>query len=284
MHVAQQLYRAGLSLPLKVVNYFLQLKSDLVFVVFRKAPGIGKLFFRLHWRGTVDRKTYARHFCPRYNPWQQRIPVAIGFKQLLRDGAINLVTGRMAGFVENGIRLDDGSLLETDTCIFATGFNLQFFRFHISIDHQPLSMPGINFYKAMMMGGIPNYFQPFGPPHTSFTRRIEIVSKHIVKIILHMRKQQLDSVSIARKRVDKAPAITPGYIMRNLADLPAFYGTVELPSIDNLVFYHFKPGDYIFSRATDTTSRGNGIGVAGNVLRRSIGQQIDSVNLNEQQS
>jgi hypothetical protein len=99
-----------------------------------------------------------------------------------------------------------------------------------------------------------------------------------------MRKQQLDSVSIARKQVNKAPRITPGYIMRNLAAQPSFYGTVELPSIDNLVFYHFKPGDYIFSRGTDTTSRGNGFGVTENLLRRSNGQQIESVILNEQQS
>ncbi len=65
--------------------------------------------------------------------------------------------------------------------------------------------------------------------------------------MLHMRKHQLDTVSIARKQVEKVPRITPGYIMRNLEALPAFYGTLELPSIDNLLFYHFRPSDYLFS-------------------------------------
>jgi hypothetical protein len=73
------------------------------------------------------------------------------------------------------------------------------------------------------------------------------VSKHIVKIMLYMRKHQLDTVSIARKQIEKVPRITPNYIMRNLDALPAFYGTLELPTIDNLFFYRFRARDYHFS-------------------------------------
>jgi hypothetical protein len=62
-----------------------------------------------------------------------------------------------------------------------------------------------------------------------------------------MRQQGFDQVEIARKPVKKIPRITPNYIMRNLASLPAFYGTLELPSIDNLFFYRFKARDYSFS-------------------------------------
>jgi monooxygenase len=230
-----------------MVNFFLQLKYDLVFVVFRKVPWIGKLFFRHHWKGSVDRETYDQHFCPQYNPWEQRIPVAVGLKQLIADRGIDFVTGRIREFRESGILLEDGQFIESNLCILATGFNLNFFRFAISIDRQPIETRDINFYKGMMMGGIPNYFQPFGPPHTSFTRRIETVSRHIVKIMLHMRKHQLETVSIARKQVEKVPRITPGYIMRNLEALPAFYGTLELPTIDNLFFYRFRARDYLFS-------------------------------------
>ena len=97
------------------------------------------------------------------------------------------------------------------------------------------------------MGDIPNYFQPFGPPHTSFTRRVETISKHIVKIILHMREHGLDMVKIERKQVRQKPRITPNYIMRDLSELPAIYGTMEIPTIDNLLFFRFKVNDYIFS-------------------------------------
>ena len=246
-NMAQKLHAAGFQLPVKVVNFFLQLKCDLVFVVFRKAPWVGKLFFRHHWKESVDRETYDQHFCPEYNPWEQRIPVAVGLKKLIEDRDIDLVTGCIREFRESGILLEDGRFIESNLCILATGFNLKFFRFTISIDRQPIETRDINFYKGMMMGGIPNYFQPFGPPHTSFTRRIETVSKHIVKIMLHMRKHQIDTVSIARKQIEKVPRITPNYIMRNLDALPAFYGTLELPTIDNLFFYRFRARDYLFS-------------------------------------
>ena len=35
--------------------------------------------------------------------------------------------------------------------------------------------------------------------------------------------------------------------LRNLEVLPAFYGTLELSSIDNLFFYRFSARDYNFS-------------------------------------
>ena len=104
------------------------------------------------------------------------------------------------------------------------------------------------------MGGIPNYFQPFGPPHTSFTRRVETISKHIVKIILHMQEHGLDTVRIERKQVRQKPRITPNYIMRDLSELPAIYGTMEIPTIDNLLFFHFRESDYIFSDSDVTVS------------------------------
>jgi cation diffusion facilitator CzcD-associated flavoprotein CzcO len=247
VNIAQKLHHAGFSVPLKLVNYFLQLKSDLVFVLFRKIPWTGRLFFRHHWKGSVNDKTYDEHFSPGYNPWEQRIPVAIGLKELIENKMIRLVTGHIRCFTESGILLDDGRLIQSDLCILATGFDLSFFKFELSVNGQPVDTRKINFYKGMMMGGIPNYFQPFGPPHTSFTRRVETISKHIVKIIQHMREHGIDMVRIERKTVEQKPRITPNYIMRDLPDLPAIYGTMEIPTIDNLLFFRFRESDYVFS-------------------------------------
>jgi len=54
--------------------------------------------------------------------------------------------------------------------------------------------------------------------------------------------------------VAKRPRITPNYVMRKLDDLPAFHGSLELPSIDNLLFYRFNPGDYQFYSRLKTAS------------------------------
>ena len=255
VNIAQKLLRVGFSFPIASVNFFLQLKSDLVFVLFRKAPWIGKIFFRHHWKTTVDSETYAEHFCPAYNPWEQRIPVATGLKRLIREKKIKLVTGRIDSFDESGIVLTDGRHISSDLCVLATGFNLNFFKFDIFVDNELVDSRGINFYKGMMMGGIPNYFQPFGPPHTSFTRRVETISKHIVKIMCYMHRHELDTVSIDRKKIAQVPRITPNYIMRNLEALPAIYGSLELPSIDNLCYYHFRPADYLFSGDAGTKTK-----------------------------
>lgn len=243
---AQRLYRKGVHFPVKMINWLQQCRSDLVFVAFRKLPWLGRWFFRHHWRNSVDRGTYRAHFQPRYDPWEQRIPVALGFKRLLERADFSLLTGDIESFQSSGLRLTDGRSVNADMIVFATGFRLNFFRFTVAIDDQPVDTRGINFYRSMMMGGLPNYFHPFGAPHTSFTRRVESVSRLIVKIIRHVQDNDLESVWIARREVAKRPRITPGYIMRELDRLPAFYGSLELPSIDSLLYCRFRPKDFHF--------------------------------------
>jgi monooxygenase len=247
VNLAQKFYRAGVRFPVQLVTYFMQLKDDLIFVMFRKLPWTGKLIFERHWKDTVDTDTYRTHFTPAYGPWEQRIPMAIGLKNAIRSGKLNIVTGEIDRFTESGIRLKNGASLKTDLCILATGFDLSFFKFDVLIDGEPVNTTDINFYKGMMMGGIPNYFQPFVAPHSSFTRRVEVVSRLVVKIIRYMQRHKLGAVCIKRKKVVKTPRITPNYVMRNLDQLPAIYGTFELPSIDSLLFFHFRKSNYTFS-------------------------------------
>jgi len=247
VNLAQKLYRSGWAYPVKVVNYFLQLKDDLIFVLFRKFPWLGKLFFKIHWKDSIDSKTFKENFQPTYNPWEQRIPVSLGLKKVIKDKKLNIVTGKIKSFTESGILLEDGRNIETDLCVLATGYDLSLFKFDIWVDTHKVDTQDINYYKGMMLGGIPNYFQPFGASHTSWTQRIEVISKLIIKIILHMRKRKLDTVVIERKKVKNNSKITPNYVLRNLSKLPAIYGTLELPSIDNFTFHFFRKNSFKFS-------------------------------------
>ena len=66
------------------------------------------------------------HFTPTYRPWRQRIafvPDADLFKGIA-SGKASVVTDEIESFVENGIRLKSGKLLEADVIVTATGFNL----------------------------------------------------------------------------------------------------------------------------------------------------------------
>src|ERR1700739_333133 len=69
----------------------------------------------------------ATHFTPRYDPWDQRlclVPDGDLFKAI-RDKRASVTTAEIDTFTKNGIRLKDGSELEADIIITATGLVLQ---------------------------------------------------------------------------------------------------------------------------------------------------------------
>ena len=64
-----------------------------------------------------------KHFTPRYNPWEQRlclVPDGDLFKSI-RDKRASVVTNEIDTFTKGGIKLRDGSELEADIIVTATG-------------------------------------------------------------------------------------------------------------------------------------------------------------------
>lgn len=247
IRVAQALYRRGITLPLRLLRGWLQARDDIIFVALRALPRFAKWIFRRHWLGAVDEGTLREHFTPKYSPWEQRIPIAIGFKEAVRTGKVVLKTTEIERFTASGIHLKSGEELKCDVCILATGFELNFFKFPVQVDGAAVDQAGINFYKGLMMGGVPNYFQPVGVWHSAWTQRSEAATRFAVKIMVHMRKNGYRSVHIDREGVRYTPAITPNYIMRSFERMPRLYGTYELPSVDNLLCYRFSPRSFKFS-------------------------------------
>ncbi len=247
MRVAQALYRKGITLPLRLLRGWLQARDDIIFVAFRALPRFAKWVFRRHWLGDVDEGTLREHFTPKYSPWEQRIPIAVGFKEAVRTGKVVLKTAEIERFTASGIHLKSGEALKCDVCILATGFELNFLKFPVRVDGAAVDQAGINFYKGLMMGGVPNYFQPVGVWHSAWTQRSETATRFAVKVIHHMQQNGHRSFRIDRDGVEYTPAITPNYIMRCFAQMPRLYGTYELPSVDNLLCYRFNPRRFKFS-------------------------------------
>lgn len=241
MRLAQALYRRGITLPVRLLRGWLQARDDIIFVAFRAMPRLAKWFFRRHWHNAVDAKTLREHFTPKYSPWEQRIPIAVGFKEAVRSGRLALKTAEIESFTPTGMRLTTGEELKCDVCVLATGFELNFLKFRLEVDGAAVDMAGINFYKGLMMGGVPNYFQPVGVWHSAWTQRSETATRFAVKVMAHMKAHGHRSVRIDREGVTYTPAITPNYIMRCFAKMPRLYGTYELPSVDNLLCYRFDP-------------------------------------------
>ncbi len=249
IRACQALYRLGAPVAVRWLRGFLQLRDDLVFVAFRRFPRAARWFFRRHWRGVVDDHFLREHLSPRYNPWEQRIAVAIGLKEKLRTGEIAVKTGEIERFTESGIVLKSGEAIGCDVCVLATGVNLRFFSFDIHVGSRKVAVERINFYKGLMVGGIPNYFHPMGSWHSAWTQRLEPVTRLAIRIMAYMARRDLGSVRVPRRELPAAPGITPNYVMRSLATLPRFEGTSDLPSIDNLWATRFNPSNFIFSAA-----------------------------------
>jgi cation diffusion facilitator CzcD-associated flavoprotein CzcO len=245
--LVQRLHSGGLQWPLKALRYAMQVRDDAVFICFRRFPGAARRLFLLHWLGTVGREAVQRHFTPRYGPWQQRICVAVGLKALLKSGTIGMVTGEIARFEERSLVMKSGEKIACDVCVLATGFELDFVKFELFVGQERISTAGINHYKGILMGGVPNYFHPVGVWHSAWTRRTEIVTRYAVDIIAYMQAKGLFTVVIPRRELPFAPALTSGYVMRARSSMPRLHGVLDLPSIDNLFAYRFRPDEFNFS-------------------------------------
>ena len=247
IRLCQNLYRRGLRQPVKWLRYTMQVRDDVVFVAFRRFPRLARWFFRRHWHGAVGEHVLRQDFTPRYNPWEQRVAVALGLKEKLRSGAIQLKTAEIERFTESGMVLSTGERIECDVCVLATGLNLRFFKFDVEVDGASVALERINFYKALLVGGIPNYFHPMGTWHTAWTQRAEPLLRSAIRIMAHMQEQGFGVVSVPRKDLDARPGITPNYVMRALATMPRFEGTTNIPSIDNVFADRLKPAAFQFA-------------------------------------
>jgi cation diffusion facilitator CzcD-associated flavoprotein CzcO len=248
IRACQALCRLGAPFAVRWLRAFLQLRDDLTFVGFRRFPRAARWFFRRHWRGVVGEAFLREHLSPRYNPWEQRIAVAIGLKEKLRRGEIAVKTGEIERFTKWGIVLKSGEAIGCDVCVLATGLNLRFFSFELYLGARKVAVERINFYKGLMVGGIPNYFHPMGSWHSAWTQRLEPVTQLAVRIMAYMAREGLGTVSVPRRELPPSPGITPNYVLRCLDTMPRFHGTSNLPSLDNLFATRFSPRAFTFAK------------------------------------
>ena len=101
----------------------------------------------------------ATHFTPRYNPWDQRlclVPDGDLFKAI-KDKRASVVTDEIDTFTKNGIKLKDGSELEADIIVTATGLVLQVLGgMEVSVDGRAVDFAKTLNYKGMMYSDVPN--------------------------------------------------------------------------------------------------------------------------------
>lgn len=167
------------------------------------------------------------HFTPRYNPWQQRlclVPDGDLFRAI-RRGSASVVTNTIGTFTEKGIRLADGSELEADLIVTATGLNLQVLGgMQVSVDGRAVDFARTLNYKGMMYSDVPNLASSFGYTNASWTLKCDLTCEYVCRLVNYMDKHGYKQCM--PRNVDPTVTevnwldFTSGYVQRSVAKMP----------------------------------------------------------------
>lgn len=166
------------------------------------------------------------HFNPPYNPWDQRlcaVPDADLFKAITA-GKASIVTDHIDQFVENGIRLKSGEILEADIVITATGLNVQLYGgIQLKKDQQAIKYNESVAYKGFMLSGIPNFAFAVGYTNSSWTLKVGLVAEHFCRLLGYMEQSKHDVCEVkAPENMQTRPLLDfgAGYVQRALEGMP----------------------------------------------------------------
>ena len=169
------------------------------------------------------------HFLPRYDPWDQRlcvVPDADLFRALRTDRA-DVVTDGIESFTETGIALRSGRELAADVIVTATGLRMVAFgEIALTVDGTPVEPGETRVYRGMMFDGVPNLAWCVGYTNNSWTLRADLISRHVARILGHLRRRGLTRVVPRIRSAEDAATPRPildlssGYVARAAAALP----------------------------------------------------------------
>jgi monooxygenase len=169
----------------------------------------------------------AKHFSPRYNPWDQRVclvPDSDLFKAI-KSGRASVITDHIETFTEQGLRLRSGQEIEADLVVTATGLNLEVLGgVELIVDGQSVDFAKTLNYKGMMYSDVPNLASAFGYTNASWTLKCDLTCDYVCRLLNHMTKHRYDQCTPRRvdPSITEEPWInfTSGYVQRSLAKFP----------------------------------------------------------------
>jgi cation diffusion facilitator CzcD-associated flavoprotein CzcO len=168
----------------------------------------------------------ARHFTPKYNPWDQRlcaVPDGDMFAAI-REGRAAVVTDHIERFNAAGIRLQSGAQLDADIIILATGLNLKFAGgVQYSIDGKAIDFTRHFVYRGMMFSDIPNLAFVVGYTNSSWTLKADLTSSYMCRLLNHMARNGRKSVTPrVKEAVSEQPLLDfdAGYVLRSREQFP----------------------------------------------------------------
>jgi monooxygenase len=155
----------------------------------REKPEKVKQFLHERIRKSLGKDCDLAPFTPPYNPWDQRLCLVPDddLFEAIKAGKAEVVTGRIARFEAEGVRLEDGTLLPADIIVTATGLKLAVAgKIAVSIDGETVNFAEHFYYKGCMFSNVPNLAVVFGYLNASWTLRADINSDFVCRVLEHM--------------------------------------------------------------------------------------------------
>jgi monooxygenase len=193
----------------------------------RQPEKMKQWMLRLAQRALGPDYDVAKHFSPRYNPWDQRlclVPDGDLFRAI-RSGKVSVVTDEIETFTEKGLRLRSGQELEADIIVTATGLNLQLLGgMQVCLDDVPFKVSRAMTYKGMMYSDVPNLASSFGYTNASWTLKSDLTAEYVCRLLNYMDRHGYDTCTPRQRdrSISEQPAVdlSSGYVQRALGELP----------------------------------------------------------------
>jgi len=219
-------------LPSKIAHTLVRVKNILADMLFynlcRKFPKTMKKFILKGIKKELGNEfPLEPHFSPNYRPWDQRfclVPDGDFFKAI-KKGKADVITDSIDVFIENGILLKSGKIIEADIIISATGLKLlPFGGAKISLNNTPFDITKQFIYKGLMLSELPNFLVFAGYTNASWTLKSDLTSEYISRLLKYLDKNNYNSVyaKVIEKNLGELPLIDldSGYIHRAKDILP----------------------------------------------------------------
>lgn len=198
-----------------------------LFQLSRRSPGRVRAFIRgLAQRQLPEGYDIDTHFNPSYDPWDQRlcmVPDGDLFRAI-RHGKAEVVTGHIETFTPEGVRLTDGTEVEADLIVTATGLTMQLMGgVELSVDGTAGEAKDHLVYKGCMLDGVPNFAFVVGYTNASWTLKADLVSQYVVRLLREMDAKDASRVVPVRDDDVTVVPLMPlesGYIQRAAGILP----------------------------------------------------------------
>jgi monooxygenase len=218
-------------LPLKLA-YHLTRWKNIVWTLFfynlaRKKPNFVKRLFRTGTQKALGPDyDVAKHFSPKYNPWDERlclVPDGDLFISI-RKGKAEIVTDHIEQFTESGILLKSGKTIDTDLIVSATGLEIKFMAdLQLTVDGKKIEGKDLYVYRGTMFSNVPNLALIAGYTNASWTLKSDLSSQFICRIINRMHETgKMQVVPRLNENLEEIPLIdfSSGYIQRAKGKLP----------------------------------------------------------------